>query len=110
MTINPLDIPCAYCNGKGEKYESIEYGVEISCYSCEVKVFVDDWITGGINALVGKLARRGVHIEDMSYGKDSSWAWASDKGSQMGTSFKTFEACVLDAWEKLKREKNENSS
>ena len=52
MTIDPLEIPCAYCGGKGEKRESVEYGMEISCLACGVTVYVDDWIEGGINALI----------------------------------------------------------
>ena len=88
MTIDPLDIPCAYCSGKGEKHESIEYGVEISCYSCEVKVFVDDWITGGINALFGRIARMLDAEEDLD------------------RPFPTFEEAVMYGWKKMQEEKS----
>lgn len=99
MNIDPVDIPCVYCSGKGEKYESIEYGVEISCYSCGIKIFMDDWITGGINALVGKLLRFGIEIWESSEG----WTW--DSTDEEGKAWQTFEYCVLDAWEKMSMNK-----
>ena len=106
MTIDPITIPCPFCEEIIVERSDEDF---VTCEVCDIDIPVHEWVTGGINALVGKLARQGTHIEDMSYGKSPSWAWASDKGNQMGTSFKTFEACVLDAWEKLKRKKNENA-
>ena len=59
----------------------------------------EDWITGGINALVGKLARQGIRIEDKSYGETPSWAWVTD---EIWVKRGSFEEAVWDAWEKMK--------
>lgn len=110
MNIDPFTIPCAFCQSTLFLQDvSTDDEELICCESCATIVSPNIFISGGINALAGKLARRGIHIEDMSYGKSPSWAWASDKGSKMGTSFKTFEEAVLDSWETLKGKENENA-
>ncbi len=99
MTIDPLKIPCAFCGflpviGNGL------LGL-ISCTNCSAVVMEDEWITGGINALVGKLARQGIRIEDKSYRETPSWAWVTD---EIWVKRGSFEEAVLDAWKTLKRE------
>ena len=96
MIIDPLTIPCPFCGGKGEKRESVEYGMEISCLACVVTVCAEGWLTGGINALVGKLLRFGVSI----WRSEGGWTWDDDY--DIGGSGPTLEACVLDAWEKIR--------
>ena len=105
MTIDPLTIPCAYCGNVGVEKESITtYGsfdivLEIVCYTCGTQVLPSVWLTGGINALVGKLARQGIRIEDKSYGETPSWAWVTD---EIWVKRGSFEEAVWDAWEKMK--------
>ena len=103
MTIDPLTIPCPFCGNSGNRKEFLtedwEMVVEITCFTCEMKVSTKDWITGGINALVGKLARQGIRIEDKSYGETPSWAWVTD---EIWVKRGSFEEAVWDAWEKMK--------
>ena len=99
MNIDPLKIPCPLCDDEGQKFESFEYGVEIQCSSCEARAFDGDWIYGGINAMVGKLTRKGVFVWESPEG----WTWDSE--DEEGKAWQTFEYCVLDAWEKMSMNK-----
>lgn len=101
MTIDPLTISCAYCGSKGEKHESVEYGMEISCLACGVTVYVDDWITGGINALAGKLMKENIFVElHLPYIKPQ-WVWSVDRRKYIHKRFDTFEEAVFDAWKSV---------
>ena len=103
MIIDPLGIPCAYCGGKGEKRESVEYGMEISCLACGVTVYVDDWIEGGINALIGKLHRHHTYVENLLLdSSDKPWFWINSKGKKGGP-FASLDEAALDAWKNFKR-------
>ena len=107
MTIDPETIPCAYCGNAGVARESVTaYGyydvdvvLEIVCCTCKTHVLSSEWITGGINALVGKLLRFGVSI----WRSEGGWTWDDDY--DIGGSGPTLEACVLDAWEKMSMNK-----
>ena len=107
MTIDPLTIPCAYCGNAGVARESItthgsfDVVLEIVCYTCETQVLPSVWITGGINALVGQLARSGVEI----WKSEDGWTWDGD--GEAGKAWQTFEYCVLDAWEKMEMREGE---
>ena len=99
MTIDPLTIPCAYCGGFPDRYDNSQVYCQY-CLSLEDEDAVlqtdDDWITGGINALVGKLVRSGVEV----WKSEDGWTWDSEDDA--GKAWQTFEYCVLDAWEKAK--------
>ncbi len=107
MTIDPETIPCAYCGNAGVARESVTaYGyydvdvvLEIVCCTCKTHVLSSEWITGGINALVGKLLRFGIEIWESSEG----WTW--DSTDEEGKAWQTFDYCVLDAWEKMSMNK-----
>ena len=64
MTINPLTIPCAYCGESGEITAPERMSMEnrIACRRCKIVLRPAVWLTGGINALVGKLLRSGVAV------------------------------------------------
>ena len=98
MTIDPLTIPCAYCGGSGEitAPERMSMEKRISCKRCRIVLEPPVWIAGGINALVGKLVRKGV----MVWQSPEGWTWDSE--DEEGKAWQTFEYCVLDAWEKSK--------
>ena len=102
MTIDPETIPCAYCgsNGKGDEFifthGSFDVTLGVKCLKCGTETSPSDWITGGINALVGKLLRFGVSI----WRSEGGWTWDDDY--DIGGSGPTLEACVLDAWEKIR--------
>ena len=103
MNIDPLKVPCPFCGNSGNRKEFLtedwEMVVEITCFTCEMKVSTKDWITGGINALVGQLARSGIEIWESPEG----WTWDSE--DEEGKAWQTFEYCVLDAWEKMSMNK-----
>ena len=105
MTIDPETIPCAYCgsNGKGDEFifthGSFDVTLGVKCLKCGTETSPSDWITGGINALVGKLLRFGIEIWESSEG----WTW--DSTDEEGKAWQTFEYCVLDAWEKMSMNK-----
>ena len=100
MTIDPPTIPCAYC-GEFSKLSNLPYW--ITCSECYSVIQPQNWITGGINALAGKLMRQDIFICKTYKG----WTW--DKISEdededaSGGMFPSFEECVLDAWEYLKK-------
>ena len=107
MTIDPLTIPCPFCGD----LPVIKYWVgsiyHIYCENCEMALTPDTWITGGINALVGKLAR----LEQVRFftkdGFHQSWDWGYSwdntyEDEILPRNFDSFEEAVLDAWEKLK--------
>ncbi len=96
MTIDPITIPCPFC-----EEIIVERSDEdaVTCEVCDIDIPVNDWITGGINALVGKLLRFGIEIWESSEG----WTW--DSTDEEGKAWQTFEYCVLDAWEKMSMNK-----
>lgn len=96
MTIDPLTIPCPFC---GEYPIVKDWRNNIYCKDCEISLTPEEWVEGGINALVGKLARQGIRIEDKSYGETPSWAWVTD---EIWVKRGSFEEAVWDAWEKMK--------
>ena len=102
MTIDPLTIPCAYCCESGEITAPERMSMEnrIVCRRCKIVLRPADWITGGINALVGKLTKRDVFFFNVFNGWE--WVKASQEERVDGGTFESFEACVLDAWEKSK--------
>ena len=54
MTIDPLEIPCAYCGGAGEVTAPERMSMEkrISRRRCRIVLRPAAWIEGGINALI----------------------------------------------------------
>ena len=103
MTIDPLTIPCPFCGGFGEITAPERMSMEnrIVCRRCKIVLRPADWITGGINALVGKLLRSGVEV----WKSEDGWTWDGD--GVAGKAWQTFEYCVLDAWEKTKMREEE---
>ena len=102
MNIDPETVPCAYCGSTDSIFTHGSFDVTngIKCLTCDAETSPENWITGGINALVGKLARSGVEI----WKSEDGWTWDGD--GEAGKAWQTFEYCVLDAWEKMKmREK-----
>ena len=95
MNIDPLTIPCPFC-----EEIIIERSDEdsVTCEVCDIHIPVHEWIEGGINALVGKLARSGVEV----WKSEDGWTWDGD--GVAGKAWQTFEYCVLDAWEKMGEE------
>ena len=100
MTIDPLTIPCPFCGGFGEITAPERMSMEnrIVCRRCKIVLRPADWITGGINALVGQLLRSGVEV----WRSEDGWTWDGD--GVAGKAWQTMEACVLDAWEKMGEE------
>ena len=102
MNIDPETIPCAYCGSNGKVKEFLfthgkfDVTLGITCLTCETETSPENWITGGINALVGQLARSGVEV----WKSEDGWTWDGD--GVAGSAWQTFEYCVLDAWEKMK--------
>ena len=94
MNIDPLTISCPFCSNS---YPTRPKGDPDFLY-CNI-VTVEAWIPGGINALVGKLARKGVIVWESPEG----WTWDSE--DEEGKAWQTFEYCVLDAWEKMSMNK-----
>ena len=114
MTIDPLTIPCAYCGGFPDRYDNSQVYCQY-CLSLEDEDAVlqtdDDWITGGINALVGELTKRHIHFSFTKTPNRNYWScWQEDSSVvnggwlSFGGRFDTFEEAVLDAWEALKKE------
>ena len=107
MTIDPLTIPCAYCQntctGLADDDDSI-----IHCDYCEISVPVTEWTKVGIYVLAGRLAEKGFYF---AYGEDDEknqdWMWVDDR-INYDLHFSTFEEAVLDAWEYLERKKHEH--
>ena len=102
MNIDPLKVPCPFCDDEGQRVVTVKYGEEIECTSCEARAFDGDWVFGGINAMVGKLTRKGVFVWESPEG----WTWDSE--DEEGKAWQTFEYCVLDAWEKMEMREEEN--
>lgn len=98
MTIDPLTIPCPFC---GRLPEASYYPDWVVCSKCCPMMDPKDWITGGINALAGKLMRQDIFICKTYKG----WTWdkISEDEDASGGMFPSFEECVLDAWEYLKK-------
>ena len=66
MTIDPLTIPCPFCE------EAITELSEdaVTCEVCDIDIPIHEWITGGINALAGKLIEYRRKTQDiLSRGK-----------------------------------------
>lgn len=103
MTIDPETIPCAYCGSNEALFTHGSFDVTqgMKCLTCGTETSPSDWITGGINALVGKLARSGVEV----WKSEDGWTWDGD--GVAGKGWETMEACVLDAWEKSKMREGE---
>lgn len=100
MTIDPLTIPCPFCGGH-PIVKDWRWKNNIYCRDCEISLAPEEWIEGGINALVGKLLRFGVSI----WRSEGGWTWDDDY--DIGGSGPTLEACVLDAWEKMEMREGE---
>ncbi len=98
MTIDPLTIPCPFCEGFGEITAPERMSMEdrIVCRRCKIVLRPAVWLEGGINALVGKLLRSGVEV----WKSENGWTWDGD--GVAGKAWQTFEYCVLDAWEQAK--------
>ena len=99
MTIDPLKICCAYCGSL--PMESSIHIDHLFCADCNQEIATENWITGGINSLVGKLLRSGVEV----WKSENGWTWDGD--GVAGKAWQTFEYCVLDAWEKTKMREEE---
>ena len=109
MTINPLEIPCAYC-GRSPVVPP-EWPTLIYCPDCEQAITAEEWITGGINAMAGELTKRHIHFSFTKTPNRNYWScWQEDSSVvnggwlSFGGRFDTFEEAVLDAWEALKKE------
>ena len=108
MNIDPEMIPCAYCGSTDSIFTHGSFDVTngIKCLTCDAETSPENWITGGINALAGKLMRQDIFICKTYKG----WTW--DKISEDETKekdggiFQSFEECILDAWEKTREEEN----
>ena len=92
MTIDPMTIPCPFCEEIIIERSDEDF---VTCEVCDIDIPVHEWITGGINALVGKLLRSGVEV----WKSEDGWTWDGD--GVAGKAWQTFEYCVLDAWEKM---------
>lgn len=103
MTIDPLEIPCAYCRQFPIRHQSAEYLYCTEC--CYVQSF-KKWITGGINAMAGQLMRKNVHI---TFIPNESWSWNDFSRKYLMSAspiyFSSFEQAVLDAWKHFMKEK-----
>ena len=101
MNIDPETVPCAYCGSTDSIFTHGSFDVTngIKCLTCDAETSPDNWITGGINSLVGKLVRKGV----MVWQSPEGWTWDSE--DEEGSAWQTFEYCVLDAWEKMSMNK-----
>ena len=112
MTIDPLKIPCPHCGTN--PIIPVESRTWIMCRECENAVPPKEWITGGINALAGKLMREEFYFSSISSPKGKSWCWdnegsISDDIAEIGGGpFDTFEEAVFDAWEYLERKKHDH--
>ncbi len=93
MTIDTITIPCPFCEEIIVERSDEDF---VTCEVCDIDLPVHDWITGGINAMVGKLLRSGISV----WRSDEGWTWDGD--GDIGGSGPTLEACVLDAWEKIR--------
>ena len=100
MTIDPLEIPCPFCE---EMITELSEDA-VTCEICDIDILIDEWIQGGINALIGKLLRSGVEV----WKSEDGWTWDGD--GVAGKGWETIEACVLDAWEKVKMREWEGNS
>ena len=98
MTIDPLTIPCPFCEEIIVERSDEDF---VTCEVCDIDIPVHEWIEGGINALVGALVRKGVVVWQASEG----WTWDSE--DEEGKAWQTFEYCVLDAWEKMEMREEE---
>ncbi len=117
MTINPLEIPCAYCGRM--PVVPPEWPTLLYCPDCEQAITAEEWITGGINALAGMLMRefslRIEECEPVEKDEEGHWMirsfmwetgeWPLRKGgTENDPVLESFEEAVLDAWKKLKVE------
>ena len=109
MAIDPLKICCAYCGSL--PMESSIHIDTLFCSDCRQKIATENWVTGGINAMVGKLVRRRIYFYSIKSPKPERWGWDDEQNADGndpksgGGYFSTFEDAVLDAWETLKEEK-----
>ena len=103
MNIDPETVPCAYCGSTDSIFTHGSFDVTngIKCLTCDAETSPENWITGGINALAGKLARSGVEV----WKSEDGWTWDGD--GVAGKAWQTFEEAVLDAWEKAKMREEE---
>lgn len=60
--IDPLKIPCAYCRLLPVRRMSDFY--PIHCIECDLSMDEDKWITGGINAMAGKMEESQEILKD----------------------------------------------
>ena len=77
MTIDPLEIPCPFCE---EMITELSEDA-VTCEICDIDILIDEWIQGGINALIGKLLRSGVEV----WKSEDGWTWDGDGVAQLFT-------------------------
>ncbi len=109
MIIDPLEIPCAYCGGAGEVTAPERMSMEkrISCRRCRIVLRPAVWITGGLNALIGKLHRHHTYVENLLLdSSDKPWFWINSEGKKGGP-FASLDEAALDAWKKMEIEEGE---
>ena len=104
MTIDPLTIPCPFCE------ETITELSEdaVTCEVCDIDIPIDEWIHGGINALAGKLMKENFFVEPLPLSIKPKWVWCMDRRKYTHKQFNSFDEAVLDAWEYLERKKHEH--
>lgn len=106
--IDPLEVPCAYCGALPEKSVEPDDPTEYDCrwLFCDVchsdSYTPEEWIIAGINAMDGKLMRKGCSI---AYLGGMNWGWAFPPDNEMEMSnygfASSFEQAVLDAFNHL---------
>lgn len=110
--IDPFEIPCVYCGRLPVVSDKYTAQLLYYCPDCEQAIPPEEWITGGINAMAGKLMRKGIYIFQPHPPLDTWW-WGKEwhhSPKDLFTaeiSFNTFEEAVLDAWKHLMRSAHE---
>ena len=114
MTIDPFKMPCPFCQSTLFLQDvSMEDEKLINCESCGVIVSPELFISSGINALAGKLARLEevkFFQKDYEFHRVWDWGYSWDDNHEYGNlprHFNSFEEAVLDAYECLKGRKND---
>ena len=105
MNIDSFTIPCPFCQSTLFLQDvSTDDEELICCESCATIVSPNIFISGGINALAGKLMKENIFVESHLLSIKPKWTWCMDRRKYTHKQFDSFEEAVLDAWETLKRE------